>query len=469
MAKTKAVDENGYRKFGIFDNISYAAGDFGCNMCFALAGTYFTLFWTQYMKISSLVFAGLLILMKVWDAINDPIIGNMVDHSKKQYKNSKFLYYISVGSVGLMISTCLCFLPIPGAPMVAKYILCAVSYMIWSVFYTMVNVPYGSMLGVITADPGQRAQLGAWRTLGALLASLPVGMILPVLIYDADNNVMGSKLFVISIVMGLIAVLAFRFMTSTTIQRVPTPAPAEGAPKTSMLDSIKNFAKNRPAIGVTLLPVGQYLGTYGAATAVTVMFQSYFQNAAISGLLSMASIVPMLLFIPLAKVITEKFGKKESSAVGYIVSMVACLLLLVLPIEANGTGVLMYMVLMMVSSFGASAGSCFMNAMMADAIDYNEWKTGKREEGTTYALHSFFRKLAQGVGPSLGLVLMVALGYNEQLGATQPFEVALKMRYLVAALYLAGAVLQFIGAKFVYNLDKKTLAQMETELKARRG
>ena len=106
-------------------------------------------------------------------------------------------------------------------------------------------------------------------------------------------------------------------------------------------------------------------------------------------------------------------------------------LLLVLPVKPDGSGVLMYMVLMIISSFGASAGSCFMKAMMADAIDYNEWKTGKREEGTTYALHSFFRKLAQGIGPSFGLVLRVARGYNEQLGATQPFEVALKMRYPV--------------------------------------
>lgn len=109
-----------------------------------------------------------------------------------------------------------------------------------------------------------------------------------------------------------------------------------------------------------------------------------------------------------------------------------------------------------------------MNAMMADAIDYNEWKSGVRDEGTTYALHSFFRKLAQGVGPSIGLVLMVALGYNEQLGAAQPFDVAVKMRYLVAVLYFVSALVQFVGAKFVYNLDKKTLNQMEEELKARR-
>lgn len=468
MAKQTTLDENGYRKFSTLDKVSYAAGDFGCNMSFALAGTYFTLFWTQYMKINSLVFAGILVLLKVWDAINDPLIGSMMDASTKEYKEGKFKHFIKIGSFGLAFAACLCFLPVPGAPMVAKYVLCALGYMAWDAFYTVVNVPYGSMLSVITTDPGQRAQLGAWRTLGALLASLPIGMILPVLIYDENHNVMGGRLFVAAAVLGLVALVAFQFMVKTTVQRVPTPQPAADGPKFNIFQALKNFLKNRPAIGVTLLPVGQYIGSYGAATAVTVMFQSYFQNTAISGLLSIVSMVPMLLFIPFAKVVTEKWGKKEACTIGYILSMAVCLLMIVLPIQPNGTGIMMYMILMLANGLGAGFGSCLMNAMMADAIDYNEWKSGVRDEGTTYALHSFFRKLAQGVGPSIGLVLMVALGYNEQLGAAQPFDVAVKMRYLVAVLYFVSALVQFVGAKFVYNLDKKTLNQMEEELKARR-
>ena len=106
--------------------------------------------------------------------------------------------------------------------------------------------------------------------------------------------------------------------------------------------------------------------------------------------------------------------------------------------------------------------------MMGDAIDYNEWKNDSREEGTVYALHSFFRKLAQGAGPSLALVIMVALGYVEADKGNQAFEVALNMRYLVAALYLVSAILQFIGLALIYNLDKKTLERMESELRERR-
>ena len=106
-------------------------------------------------------------------------------------------------------------------------------------------------------------------------------------------------------------------------------------------------------------------------------------------------------------------------------------------------------------------------AMMGDAIDYNEWKTGKREEGTVYALHSFFRKLAQGIGPALVLAVMVALGYVGANEGNQTMEVATNMRYLVPATYAFSAVMQFIGLSLVYNLDKKNLAKMNEELAAR--
>ena len=117
--------------------------------------------------------------------------------------------------------------------------------------------------------------------------------------------------------------------------------------------------------------------------------------------------------------------------------------------------------------------------MMGDAIDYNEWKTGKREEGVVYSLHSFFRKLAQGVGPAVALVIMNGLGYVnnavDEFGNAfidvnlLSWDVAVNLRTLVAALFLASAVMQFIGLALVYNLDKKTLAKMNEELEVRRA
>jgi GPH family glycoside/pentoside/hexuronide:cation symporter len=108
--------------------------------------------------------------------------------------------------------------------------------------------------------------------------------------------------------------------------------------------------------------------------------------------------------------------------------------------------------------------------MMSDAIDYNEWKFCTREEGTVYSLHSFFRKLAQGIGPSVVIALLGFLGYVESAGTTgQTPEMAYKACWLVAGLYLFSAVCQFVGIGLIYNLDKKTLAKMTEELNVRRA
>ena len=467
MAKQKKLDANGFRKFGLLDKVSYAAGDFGCNMSFALAGTWFTLFWTQYMKIDEILFAGLLIAFKVWDAINDTLIGAIMDASKKQYKRGKFLTYIAFGSFLLTISACLCFLPVQGADMIIKCLICTVGYVAWDAAYTIVNVPYGSMLSVITRDPGERAQLGAWRNIGAMLAGLPIGIVLPMFLYDESENLIGERLFPVALGLGVIGLIAFWFMIKTTVQRVKIDVKVSEE-KFNFFKSIATFAKNRPAIGATVMPVAMFIGTYGAANATTVMFQSYFQNASISGLMTIVSMLPMFLFIPFIKPITTKIGKKEGASAGLIFSIIACVLMVVLPISPDMNGIMLYMGLQLLNGLGMGIGMCVGNAMMADAIDYNQWKTGKREEGMTYAIHSFFRKLAQGVGPSVGLVLMVALGYDADLGAAQLPGVPLKMRYLVAAMYLVSAILMYVGTKFVYNLDKKTLSIMNEELAATR-
>ena len=110
--------------------------------------------------------------------------------------------------------------------------------------------------------------------------------------------------------------------------------------------------------------------------------------------------------------------------------------------------------------------------MMGDAIDYQEWKFGKREESVVYALHSFFRKLAQGVGPAAVIALMGTplIGYVSALGTIgQSAETAGRLCWLVAGLYTFSAICQFLGVAVIYNIDKKTLAKMHEEMEARKG
>ncbi len=487
MAKAPKLDANGYRKFGMRDSLAYAAGDLGCNMSFALKGTIMPLFWTQVMGLSAW-YSLLIIILQVWDAINDPLIGTMIDSDRRKYKRNKFLQYIWFGSIGLIVGGALCFLPFPGAPEWAKIVVFMAGYVVWDAFYTIANVPYGSLLSIISKDPADRASLSAWRSIGSIVGNMLPMVILPFLVYNPDQSLNGPMVFVTALIMGGLGFICFQFMIKNTEIRVDTDlAVNDDQPKFNIFKAMGNFLKNRPAVGATVAAMGMFIGMQGANTAVSVTFQIYFKNAQISGLISMFSMIPVVIFTPMARKMVVKYGKKELSLVGSICYIVGAAVLLlaplgIVPVAEGNTGIdlIMYVVAQLIMALGMGIYSTVSWAMMGDAIDYNEWKTGNREEGIVYSLHSFFRKLAQGVGPAIALTIMQGMGYvnNAKPNAEGVFTeidvtlfdwaFALEVRSLVAILFLVAGVMLFIGLGLVYNLDKKTLNKMQEELSARR-
>ncbi len=519
MAKKTNLDSKGYRKFGMRDKIAYAAGDFGCNMSFALKGTVQT-FWLVYMMMETGLLSGLLLLVQIWDAVNDPIIGSIIDNDKRNYKRGKFKTYIMIGAIGLLVAGAAVFLPFPNANVVVKAVLFVLGYIIWDACYTIANVPYGSMLSLITEDTGERAQLSTWRSIGSMFGNIVPMVILPMIIwqkvtYDGTTDflnrieipegfdktqfltnpetglaykigdavlspatgkqveiLLGERVFFAALIMGILGFIAFMFMIKTTTIRVDENAvkTSEGGGKINVISSFAKFMKNRPAVGATVAAMGMFLGMQSATTANTIMFATYFNNAAMSGLVTAIGFLPMVVFIPFIKPLVNKFGKKEVSVVGSIVTLVGAAIMMVFPtVENRDVALIVYLIGLVLFGIGMGVYTCVSWAMMSDAIEYNEWKFGTREEGTVYSLHSFFRKLAQGVGPSIVLLIMGALGYEEKLGTIgQSFQTSQNMCWLVAGLYLFSAILQFIGIAVIYNLDKKKVDTMTAELEAKR-
>ena len=471
MAKKEAkLDSKGYRLFGMRDKLAYAAGDLGCNMSFALKSSIMAIFWTQFMALGEELYATLLIVVQVWDAINDPLLGSLFDADKRKYKQGKFKTYIFIGALGLLFSGLFFFLPLPNAPLAMRCIMFVLGYVLWDAFYTVANVPYGSMMSVITTDGSERAQLSTWRSIGSMVGNIVPMVLLPIICYDASNNLKGEVVFIAATIMGVIGLVCFIFMLKKTTIRVEENSVtiSEKKQKFNVFKAMGNFMRNRAAVGATLAAMAMFIGMQGSQTATTVLFQAYFGNAQISGIIMLISYLPMFLFMPFIKKIVDKYGKKEACAVGSPVSVFGALLLF-LPLGNGGAGLVGYIVAQVFFGLGLGFYTCVSWALMADAIDYNEWKNNTKEEGTVYSLHSFFRKLAQGAGPSLVIVIMGLLGYDGKLGANQPFEVAENMKWLVAALYTFSAVVMFISIAFIYNLNKKKVAEMTAELEARRN
>ena len=474
------------KPFGIRDCLAYAAGDFGCNMSFSLKNTVQT-FWLVFMMMETGLLSALLLVVQIWDAVNDPMIGSMIDADRRQYRMGKFKTYILVGAIGLLVAGALVFLPFPTAPVVVKCILFIAGYLIWDACYTIANVPYGSMLSLVTEDAGERSQLSTWRSVGSMVGNMLPMAILPMLIWrkEVDANgepiinpetgvqvetLLGERVFWVALLMGILGFIAFIFMLKNITIRVDENSiKTNDSEKFNVFRAFGNFMKNRPAVGATLAAMGMFLGMNAASTANTIMFATYFGQASMSGIVQIIGFLPMFIFMPFIKKIVNKYGKKEASVVGTLVSIVGGLMMFIFPLIQDKTvALIMYVVALCVFGIGMGIYTCVSWALMADAIDYNEWKTGKREEGTVYSLHSFFRKLAQGVGPSVVLLLMGALGYVSKLGTEgQSLETAYNMCWLVAGLYMFSAILQFVGLALVYNLDKKTMEKMNAELAVR--
>jgi len=482
MKKQPKLDANGKRKFGMLDKVAYAAGDFGCNMSFGLKSTVQT-FWLMFMALDAGLLSILLLLVQIWDAINDPIIGAMIDADRRKYKMGKFKTYIFIGAVALIVGGAAVFLPFPNAPVVVRAMLFIIGYVIWDAAYTMANVPYGSMLSLVTENPGERAQLSTWRSVGSMVGGMLPGIILPFLIWkdrlDENGNpvinpeteevvqdLLGERVFLAALLMGILGFVAFIFMIKKITIRVDENSVKtnEGGEKFNVFKAFGNFLKNRPAVGATVAAMGMFLGMQSATTANTVMFATYFGKAELSGLVMVIGFLPMFLFMPFIKNLVNKFGKKETSVAGTLVSLLGGAVMLIFPLVPKNMALPVYMVGLVLFGLGMGVYTCVSWALMADAIDYNEWKTGKREEGTVYSLHSFFRKLAQGVGPSAVLAIMGVLGYVSENKGFQTAEVAYSMCWLVAGLYLFSAICQFVGLALIYNLDKKTLAKMNADL-----
>ena len=528
------LDANGHRKFGIRDKLAYAAGDAGCNLSFGLKTTVQT-FWLVFMMLETGLFSILLLIVQAWDAINDPLIGSLIDSDKRKYKIGKYKTYILIGALGLVVGGAAVFLPFPNASVVVKSILFILGYIIWDAAYTMANVPYGTMLNIITNDAGERAQLSVFRSIGGAVGGMLPGIILPMIIWNKiewtdkgtsafwdkiaptlegtgltandfthypNNSVifgdkagqmyevgdkvyspltgsqleylLGDRVFFAALIMGVLAFVFFIFMIKNITIRGDEYAQLnqEGNEKINLFKSFGTFMKNRPAVGCTIAAMGMFLGMQSASTANTIMFATHFGNASMSGVVTAIGFAPMFIFMPFATKLVRKHGKKEIASIGSVAGLVGAGILCIFPLCPKNYQLIVYIIGLVFFGLGMGFYNCVSWAMMGDAIDYSEWKTGKREESVVYALHSFFRKLAQGVGPAAVIAIMGTslIGYEEKLGTIgQSAQTAENLCWLVAALYAISAICQFVGVAIVYNIDKKTLAKMTNDLAERKS
>ena len=439
------------KPFGWNDKIGYALGDFGCNMSFVFINSYLMLFYVTCMKIKPEHFAIIILLAKIFDAINDPIIGGLCDATKPS-KYGKFKPWIKWASFPLLISSVLLYIYVPNAPYWVKIAMCLGLYCIWSISYTSVNVPYGSMQSVITSNPLERAELSRWRSIGATAAQIPIMILLPLFVYDENDNPKGELFIYIVAIMGVIGYISFYFLRKLTVERVAYKDNEQA--NFNYFKTFGSFLKNMPMLGVTISSVAYIALVMTVTASMPYVFMVYFNNTQLISLAGLLSAVPVILGIVLVKVALKKFSKRELCTYPFLLSILASGLASFVKFKNP----IVWIILIALTMLGSSFYMVLTWALVADSIDYQERQTGRREEGSIYATYSLFRKIAQGIGAALVSFVIGITGYNENLPALEQGQrVANNLYFVTGFLPFIGSIICFISMLLLFRLEDEKI------------
>lgn len=308
MSKEKTV-----RPFGMSDKIGYAFGDFGNDFTFILSSMFMLKFYTDVMGIAAGVVGTLMMAARFVDAVTDVTMGQIVDRSKPT-KDGKFKPWIKRMCGPVAIASFLIYQSgLSGMSYGFKIVWMVVTYLLWgSIFYTSINIPYGSMASAISAEPKDRAQLSVWRTIGATLASLVIGVGTPLLAYevvDGKTILSGSKMTMIAGVFAVFAIICYLLCFKLVTERVPVEANSE---KLDIGKLLKSLLSNRALMGIIAAAILLLLAQLGMQGMSSYVFPNYYGSAGAQSASSMAdSLGVLIICAPFAVKLAQKFGKKS--------------------------------------------------------------------------------------------------------------------------------------------------------------
>ncbi len=451
--------------FGMRDKLGYMFGDFGNDFTFILSSSFMLKFYTDVMGISAAVVGLLMMVARFIDAFTDVTMGQIVDRSKPT-KDGKFKPWIKRMCGPVAIASFLIYQS--GFANMAygfKVFWMVVTYILWgSIFYTSINIPYGSMASAVSADPKDRADLSTWRTIGATLAGLVIGVGTPMFAYEVvDGNTVlsGSRMTFIAGVFGVFAIICYLLCFKLVRERVEVPA---NNAKLNIGKLLGSLVTNRSLLGIIAAAIALLLAMLTMQGMAGYVFPNYYGNATAQSMSSLAGTAAMLVICaPFASKLSAKYGKKELSVVSCVAAAIVYLVCLIV----HPSNAFVYVGFFTVAYIGLGFFNTVIWAMITDVIDDAEVKNGVREDGTIYSVYSFARKLGQALSAGLTGSLLTMIGYSNAT-AFDP-EVTERIFKLSCIAPIIGFTLVAVFLIVIYPLNKKRVEENVAVLAARRN
>lgn len=443
------------REFGVADKLGYMFGDFGNDFTFILSTTFLMKFYTDVMGVSAVLVGGMMMAARFVDAFTDVAMGEIVDRSRPHEKG-KFLPWIRRMCGPVAVASFLMYAVwFKDMSMGFKIFWMFFTYLLWgSVFYTSINIPYGSMASAISGEPRHRAELSNWRTIGATLAGVVIGVVFPLVVYyeDANGNqvLSGEKMAIGAAVCSMLAVVCYLLCYAMTTERVKLSRKTE---RFRFGKLVSGLLHNRPLMGMIVASIALLLTQLTLQGMTSYIYPNYFRNIAAQSASGLVSLPVILLLAAFTVKLSERYGRKNIAIAGALFGAAMLFILYFMRIKNAWVFVGMYALVYI----GIGLFTMISWAMITDVIDDTQVQTGERSDGTIYAVYSFARKLGQAAASGVTGVLLTAIGYT---AATQFDEPVVNGIYTMTCIVPAiGFVLVAVILWFFYPLDKQRVSR----------
>lgn len=459
------------------DYLGYAMVDAAGCLVFSLVTTLLQKFYTDIFHLSPMFIMVMFIVARIWDAVNDPMMGRIAD-TVKPGKYGRYKQWFLYIAFPLALLSVLMFVKFPSLGEDGHYtetcIYATVTYILWGMAYTVLQIPYGSLASVVTTDDGERNKLSVFRSIGAALGSIPVLLIASFAyakrIDSSGNVVIGENGKAITdlqykpviigvIIMSLCSMIMLIVCFFLNKERVKTkPQPKE---KGATIKAVKTLFSCRSFIAVSLTAMLLLSGQMFTQSFYTYLFDDYFHANWMNLATQACTYSPMIIMMFILPKAAKKKGKKEVCSVGVALAAAANLILFFL--RGMNPEILMWIFLSMCFISGCGLTTVVMQlwSMATDTIDEIEVTKGKRDDGTAYSVFNFFRKLGQVISAICVNGALIGMNYKYEKGAVQTLENLKKMYDLAtlipAVMFALMALILFV----FYPLSKEKVKELQ--------
>jgi glucuronide carrier protein len=445
------------KKLTLRNYLGYTAGDFANNLAFSLQALFLLIYYTNVVGLNPAPIATMFLVVRAWDAFADLAAGRLVDLTKSRW--GKFRPYLLFASLPLLLSSIALFSVPDFGSTTAKYVYAYVTYALLGFLYSLTNIPYGSLATAMTQDPIERSRLGVFRTVGPIFGTFILVLVIAPQIsrYKTQPDQLQSFLTTVTIVFAVAGYALYLFCFANCKEQTFR----ESKPVT-VKETIATVRQNRPLLILCVSNLIFLTGVFGLQASQAYYAAYILGNSTQLIWMVLATSLATFVAVPVVPTFVARIGKKNTFLIGAAGLVVMGTWIFFMP-----PGLPIVVVSFFVFGLFQNLSMSLLFAFEADAVEYGEYKTGKRTEGATYAIYSFFRKVSQAVAGAIAGYALAFGGFVAK--APQQNDSALTtIRGLVG---LGPAVFALLGGLIflAYPLTDTRFREIVRELHVRHG